>query len=121
MSRNPAAFGSVLVLVERAKEDLVAATPSPRGVTAVPLAEALLRFEEGLASARDAMDAWRRSETEEVWAACLEGLEESLRRAERLRLDAPALDYEGLVAKLADLIDPLDAFADAERALSRNA
>ncbi len=118
MSPNSAAFGSVLVLVERAKEDLVAATPSPRGVTAVPLAEALLRFEEGIASARDAMDGWRRTETEEIWAACLQSLEESLLRAERLRLDAPDLDYEGLVAKLAELIDPLEAFEDAEQRLS---
>jgi hypothetical protein len=30
-----------------------------------------------------------------------------------LRLAAPELDYEGLVAVLAELIDPLEAFSEA--------
>ena len=104
---------SVLGLVERAKEHLVAAIPSPRGVAQVPLAEALLRFEEDLRAALVGMGDRDGSEVEDQWRACLEALEESLRRAERLRLEAPALDYEGLVQELAELIDPLEAFADA--------
>ena len=85
----------------------------------MPLAQALLGFEEGLRSARAGMDGWRSIDAEELWRACLGALEESLRRAERLRIEAPELDYEGLVGKLAELIEPLDAFDDAERALSR--
>ena len=37
--------------------------------------------------------------------------------AERLRLEAPALDFESLVMVLKDLIAPLDVFSDAARLL----
>ena len=90
--------------VERAKADLVEAVPSPRGLPGRALADALASFEEGLWEAAASLDPATRPE----WRAAVE---ESLRRAERLRLDAPALDYEGLVTVLADLLAPLDAFA----------
>ena len=88
-----------LVGIERAKADLVAAVPSPRGVPGRPLADAVAAFEDGLreaASAPGVPDGWKGA------------IRESLRRAERLRLEAPALDYEGLVGALADLMAPLD-------------
>ena len=99
----------MLALVERAKERLVAAVPSPRGVQAVQFAEALLGFEELLASARSEMDESQPDDSSDAWLAGREAIEESLRRAERLRLEAPPLDYEGLVSALADLMDPLEA------------
>jgi hypothetical protein len=104
-------FASVLALVERAKEELVSALPSPRGVQRVPLAEALFRFERDLGYAVEEMEGRRRAG--DVWRAGRDALDESLGRAERLRLEAPELDYEGLVAVLAELIDPLEAFAEA--------
>ncbi len=84
--------------MERAKADLVSAVPSPRGIPARPLADALAAFEEGL------RDAGRSPDAPEAWRAAIE---ESLRRAERLRLEAPGLDYQGLVEALADLMEPL--------------
>ena len=90
----------VLARIERAKADLVSAVPSPRGVPPRPLAEALVAFEEGL------RDAAASPDLPAPWRAAVE---ESLRRAERLRLKAPALDYEGLVEVLADLMAPLEA------------
>lgn len=117
MTRGSAAFAPVLALVERAKEDLVAAMPSPRGIPGVPLGEALLRFEEGLRSAAAEMDGWRGTEIEDPWHGCRLGLDESLRRAERLRLDAPVLNYEGLVAELGDLMGPLEVFTEAPGAV----
>jgi hypothetical protein len=104
----------VLALVERAKERLVAAVPSPRGVQAVPFAEALLGFEEHLTSARSEMDVSQTDTSSDAWRAGREAIEESLRRAERLRLEAPPLDYEGLVSALADLMDPLEAVSEME-------
>ena len=89
----------VLERIERAKADLVAAVPSPRGVPGRPLADALAAFEDGL------REAVARPDVSERWRT---GIDESLRRAERLRLEAPVLDYEGLVTALADLIEPLD-------------
>ena len=94
----------VLDRVERAKADLVSAVPSPRGVPGRPLAEALAAFEEGLVEAAASADA------PEPWRAAIGA---SLGRAERLRLEAPPLDYEGLVDALADLLAPLDALEQA--------
>jgi hypothetical protein len=61
------------------------------------------------------MEGWRG--TDPSWRACRSGLDEAMRAAERLRLDAPDLDYEALVGVLADLMDPLAPFEDAERFL----
>lgn len=89
----------VLDRVERAKADLVAAVPSPRGLPGRSLADALVAFEDGLREASASPDAPER------WRAAIE---ESLARADRLRLEAPPLDYEGLVDALADLLAPLE-------------
>jgi len=96
---EPSRLDQVLARIERAKADLVSAVPSPRGVPGRPLADALLAFEEGLREATTSLDettAWRAA------------VDESLCRAKRLRLEAPALDYEGLVEALADLMEPLE-------------
>lgn len=111
-------FEDTVAVVERAKDALVTAVPSPRGKQRRTVAEAVLEFEADLRAAATMMDRWRHSEIESEWRACAEGIEESLRRAERLRLDAPQLDYEGLVSALAELIEPLDVFADAQRRLA---
>ncbi len=74
------------------------------------MAEAVLEFEEALLEALDRLDAWRGPS--EIVAACRAGIQEALRLAERLRLEAPELDYEGLVTVLGDLIHPLEVFAD---------
>jgi hypothetical protein len=97
--RRPSQLDRVLEGIERAKADLVTAVPSPRGIPGRPLADALVAFEEGLREAAVSLDettGWRAA------------VDESLRRAERLRLEAPALDYEGLIEALADLMEPLE-------------
>ena len=63
------------------------------------------------------MPAWSAPETAENWGSCSEALDESARRAERLRLEAPPLDFESLVMVLKDLIEPLEVFEDAARLL----
>lgn len=102
--------------VERGKEALVRAVPSPRGRPG-PLAEALLEFERSVARAQVGMPEWWSGDVDAVWTRCDEALAESAGRAERLRLAAPALDYEGLVTVLGDLMAPLDAFEEADRLL----
>ncbi len=112
--RDPA-FQVVLDHVERAKAALLAAVPSPRGRVGLPLAEALLGFEEGLLRARTASAGWEGAGR----GSCEAALEASLAAAERLRLEAPSLDYETMVYALDDLIAPLGAFAEADRAERR--
>ena len=117
--RDPVAdrFLAVLEQVETAKRALLSAVPSPRGIPLRSIAEAVLAFEDGLRSARELMPGWRDDRTEDAWKGCDAGIREAAERAERLRLDAPALDYEGLVDELANLIAPLDVFEEAERSV----
>jgi hypothetical protein len=111
--REPDVVDRIVAEVERAKDELVGAVPSPRGVPGRPIAEAILAFEEALRRASDlvasgeALDPGLRTTFGSAIA-------ESLRRAERVRLEAPPLDYETLVTLLGDLIAPLDAFRAVE-------
>lgn len=73
--------------------------------------DALIAFEERLRDAADLIDSSDASPARDRLAA---GLAEALARAERLRLDAPVLDYESLVSVFADLIEPLEVFGDPE-------
>lgn len=110
MEGTDPAFQAALGAVERAKEALVEAVPSPRGRTRRSLAEALAGFEESLAEAAGSLGRWDDARAPALLAA----VDDALGRAEKLRLDAPSLDYEGLVTVLGDLMDPLEAFAVAE-------
>jgi hypothetical protein len=110
------AFSEVLERIEHGKVALVSAVPTARA-EGISLAEALSAFETALREGRHEMPGWRTPETEESWKACSSALDESAGRAKRLRLEAPSLDYEGLVMTLGDLIAPLEAFADAARRL----
>lgn len=102
--------------VERAKDAAASAVPGPRR-PGTSLAQAVLSFEEALRDARAHMPGWRSPETETIWRPCADALEESAGMAERLRLEAPALDFEGSVMVLGDLIAPLEVFGEAERLL----
>jgi hypothetical protein len=104
-----AAFEECLARVERAKEHLVAAVPSPRA-PGRPLAEALADYEEGLGSAGEAMPGWRRPDVEREWASCDAALEEAGAAAERFRLETPELPFDSLMFALQDLMVPLEAF-----------
>ncbi|HEX2090496.1 MAG TPA: hypothetical protein VHI54_11315 [Actinomycetota bacterium] len=114
MRRAFAAFREVVESVERAKEALVAAAPGRRG-PGVQLAEALWAFETGIEEAQDQMAAWRTAETEQAWRSCVSALNQSARSAADLRLGAAPEGYEELYARLAELIEPLEAFGDAAR------
>ena len=108
------AFDRVAAHVEEANRALVAAMPSARRAGA-PIAEALLAFESAIDAARAEMPGWRDERTETAWSRCLAALEDAETKAEKLRLSAPQLDFEGLAMVLGGLIAPLEAFHDAER------
>ncbi len=111
------AFEAVLTAVEEAKRCLLTAMPSPRGVPSRSLADALADFESGLRQAEDLMPAWETTANDPVRQECHEAIRAALLATERLRLQAPSLDYEGLVAVLGDLMAPLEAFEEADRPL----
>jgi hypothetical protein len=105
-------YGATLAIVEEAKAALVATVRAGRA-EGVPLADGLAVFETGVREAEGSMAAWRVPEMEFEWTGCLEALAESARLAERLRLEGSPVIYEELIAEIADLLDPLDAFAAA--------
>jgi hypothetical protein len=102
-------------LTDRARQSLLASAPGGRGEGA-PLAEALAGFEECLQAARRSLDGWPPSLAGSERQAIADAIEEALRRAEALRLDASPGGYEELYALLGDAMDPLDAMDEvAER------
>ena len=110
------AFAVVVRHVERGKSALTASVPSTR-FAGRPLVDTLSEFEEELVAAAAGMEAWRRPEVREVWAASAEGLGEARRLAERLRLEAPDPGgFEGVIGLIGDLHAPLEVFADARAA-----
>jgi hypothetical protein len=112
LARAAGGFESTLQLVERAKEAVVDAVPRARS----PLAEALLEFEESLRQAIPFMAAWWHPVLDGPWEACRQGIEEALRRAEDLRLEAPELSFDELTFTIQDLIAPLEPFSVAAEA-----
>jgi exonuclease VII small subunit len=108
-----AAFRRVLDLIEPAKAALTEVMPTTR-LPGRPLPDALLEFEEGVARARGLMPAWRAEAVEPAWTACDQGIDEALRRARRLREEAPELGgFEGLIWAVEELLGPLEVFASA--------
>lgn len=107
-----------MTAVEEAKSWLASAAPAGRAAGR-PLAEAVAGFEDGLRRAADLMAPWRVSATEVEWVRCSSALEESARRAERLRLEAYPDGYEQLYGMLGDVMEPLDAFVVARDRLLR--
>lgn len=110
------AFAAVVGPLERAKADLTEAVPTAR-LPGRPLADVLVEFEELLGEVRVGMDAWRHPELEAEWQAARGAVDESLRLAESLRLEAPDPGrFEDLIGTIGDLLAPLVAFeAAAER------
>lgn len=107
------AFLLVVERVERAKQSLTEAMPTTR-LPGRPLPDALSEFEELLRRARSGMDGWRADAVRYAWDRARGGLDEALRLAETLRLEAPRLDgFEGLIGAIGDLIAPLEAFQGA--------
>lgn len=79
----------------------------------VPLADGLAGFESELREAGRAMAGWRTADVEQTWQECSAALDEASRRSEALRLGQTPSGYEELYTVLADLMEPLEAFAVA--------
>jgi DNA-binding transcriptional LysR family regulator len=102
--------------IEAAKDAMTSTVPTTR-LPGTPLPDALLELEEHLGRAKQRMPAWGHPDVEAEWRACDEGIDESLRRATKLREEAPDLGgFEGLIWAVDQVLAPLEAFeAAAER------
>ena len=108
------AFRDVFVAVQEATSRLSSAAPGGRS-PGVGLAEALAGFHDGLDRARRGMPAWRRPEVEAEWSGCRDALDEATARSDALRMGETPQGYEQVYGALADIMEPLEAFADAAR------
>jgi hypothetical protein len=114
------AFDAILEELEPAKAALVEAAPGTR-LPGTPSPEALVRFIAGAERARASMTTWWLPSLAGEWAACSSGLDQALDAA-RLALQDPGSDQAGflrLVELIQTVLDPLEPFAAAERALRR--
>jgi hypothetical protein len=95
---------------------MTSTVPSTR-LPGTPLPDALLELEDHLDRAKELMPGWRHPELEQEWLACVEGIDESLGRAAKLRDEAPDLaGFDGLIWAVDQVLAPLEAFeAAAER------
>jgi hypothetical protein len=114
LARAFLAFREVLGAVDEATAHLSSAAPGGRSV-GVALAEALAGFHDAIDRADRGMPGWRRSEVDADWLACRAALAESTARADALRLGEVPDGYEQLYGVLADIMEPLGAFAGAAR------
>jgi hypothetical protein len=111
-----AGLRAVVAEVEAGKDAMTSTVPSTR-LPGTPLPDALVELEEHLTRADELMPGWRRAELIGEWIACREAIDESLRRAAKLREEAPELGgFEGLIWAVDQVLAPLEAFeAAAER------
>jgi hypothetical protein len=111
------AFLAAAEALDRAQRALLTAVPTSRNPGA-SLAEALGVFGRGLAEAERLMPPWRTDATEAWWQRCEAALRAASDEAARLSDNPPGpTDFEALNARIGDVLDPLEDFADAERVL----
>ncbi len=121
LARARAAFDAVAVALDRAQRALLLAIPTARHPGAA-LGEALDAFENGLDEVERLMPSWRTSATEQSWQTCNASLHTARAEAQRLRVSPPApTEFELLNARVGDVLEPLEDFAETERALRRHA
>lgn len=113
-----AAFDRAASAVAAAQRALLAAIPTSRD-PGIPLAQALAEFGKLLDNATATLAEWRDEAPAHEWTKCATALACARREAARLRLEPGALDFEGLNARVGDVLHPLEAFAEVERAVRR--
>jgi hypothetical protein len=106
-------------VIEGGRRQLLATLPAGR-VEPAPIGVGLDAVVAAVEDARSWMPAWRIEPLEGSWRDCDAALDESLAAVPAAREFAAAPgELEDLLGLLADVVDPLDAFADAERAWRR--
>lgn len=102
--------------IESAQRALLAAVPKSRDA-GLPLPLALNLFADHLAAAEGTMPDWNHPRVAEHWETCARAIAQARAEAERLRAEPGTLSFEALNARIADVIAPLETFADVERTL----
>ncbi len=113
------AFLDCAAVVEGGRRTLLGTMPVGR-VEPTPVGLGVDAMATALDDARGWMDGWRLPEVEEDWRDCHAALDEAERGLPEVRsVAASTSELEELQGTVLDVIEPLDVFADAERAFRR--
>lgn len=109
------AFHAQAERVEAARRALLSCLPVGRVDPApVPVGLELLRDE--LTDVAGQLHRWRTEELHDTWRGCHQAIVESLRAVDHAnRIATTTTELEALLDAVGDVIEPLDAWADAER------
>jgi len=113
------AFLDCAELIEGGRRVLLGVLPTGR-VEPAPIAMGTDALRRALADTRVWMPRWQIAEIEDEWQTCMRALDEA--EAGLTEIDGVAAstnELEELLTAVQDVIEPLDTFADAERALRR--
>lgn len=110
-----ATFQAQAERVERARQALLRCLPVGRVDPApVPVGLELLRDE--LVAVRSEAASWRRDEVQAHWRACIDAIDEALAAIPAAHEVATSTaELEELLDAVSDVVEPLDAWHDAER------
>lgn len=117
-AREPAhrAFTDCAELVEGSRRLLLGTLPAGR-VEPAPIGVGLDAVADAITSVRGWMPGWRVEEVADAWDDCAAALDESEQAIDVAReVAATTTELEELLGAVEDVVVPLDAFADAERA-----
>lgn len=113
------AFIDCAEVIEAGRRVLLGTLPTGR-VEPAPIGVGTDAVRRSIADAREWMPAWRLDEIETEWQECQAALDDAEKGlAEVDEVAATTSELEELLDSLQDVIDPLDTFADAERAWRR--
>lgn len=113
------AFVDCAEVVEGGRRQLLATLPAGR-VEPAPIGVGLDALGTAIEDAQAWMPRWRIPEMADAWDDCADGLDEANAAIPEVRRTAASPgELEDLLGVMAEVIDPLDAFADAERAWMR--
>lgn len=113
------AFLDCAELIEGGRRVLLGVLPTGR-VEPAPIAMGTDALRRALADTRVWMPRWQITEIDAEWQSCLRALDEAEEGlAEIDEVAASTNELEELLTAVQDVIEPLDTFADAERALRR--
>lgn len=109
------AFGAQALRVEQARQALLRCLPVGR-VEPAPIGLGLDLLRDELHEVAAQLEAWRVPEAEADWQACRAAVHEALEQIEPARAVALTTgELEVLLGAVTDVVEPLDAWATAER------
>lgn len=106
-------------VIEGGRRLLLGTLPTGR-VEPAPIGVGLDALKRSLDDAREWMPRWKLVEVEDEWQECVEAMDEAEGAIDGVReVAATTNELEELLGAVEDVVAPLDAFADAERAFRR--